>query len=219
MTDAQLPARRRSDDALDVREAKFVSLYFENPNGTNAALAAGFGNTPGSASVQATRLLGRAKIKAALAAKQAKFMQRYEVTPDRLIREFAKIAFSNTDDFVAIQADGSVIVDFGTATREELAALASIEVDEYMDGRGDGAARVKKTKFKHYDKLKALQELAKLARMYPAEQIDHSGQVQHLHAHAHKIDIASLEPEQRQQLRGVLLALKSQAGDTVEEES
>lgn len=211
------------NDVLDPREARFVSLYFENPNATQAYLAAGFQCTVKSAGVMASRLLAKTRIAEAIEKKKAKFAQRYEVTPDRLIREFAKIAFSNTDDFVAIQADGSVIVDFGTATREELAALASIEVDEYMEGRGEDAVRVKKTKFKHYDKLKALQELAKLARMYPAEQHEHTGPngmpMQHMHAHAHKIDIASLEPEQREQLRGVLLALKHQAGDKAEEEA
>lgn len=204
-------------DVLDPREAKFVALYVENPNGTRAALAAGYGSNERVAGVQAVRLLARAKIQQAIAQREAKFLQRYEVTPDRLIREFSKIAFSNTDDFVSIQADGSVIIDFGTATREELAALASIDSEEVFEGKGEDIARVRKTKFKHYDKLKALTELAKLARMYPAERTEltgaDGGPIQTANLHAHKIDIASLEPEQREQLRGVLLALKSQVSE------
>ena len=101
----------------------------------------------------------------AIAREQAKFLQRYEVTPDRLIREFSKIAFSNTDDFIAIQDDGSAIVDFSTATREQLASLAAFEAEEYTEGRGKDARLVKRNRFKNYDKLKALSELAKLARM------------------------------------------------------
>jgi len=203
------------NDVLDPREAKFVSLYVENPNGTNAAIAAGFGNTPGSSAVYATTLLKKPKIQAAIAKQQAKFLQRYEATPDRLIREFSRIAFGNVENFIAIQDDGSVVIDFATATRDELAALASIESEEEL--RDDGAARVRKTKFKHYDKLKALTELAKLARMYPAERTEltgaDGGPIQSASLVAHKIDIASLEPEQRDQLRSVLLALKAKSED------
>lgn len=65
------------------------------------------------------------------------------------------------------------------------------------------------------DVINALKELAKIARMYPAERTELSGpdgtpiQTANLNATAHKIDIASLEPEQRDQLRQVLLALKA----------
>jgi phage terminase small subunit len=65
------------------------------------------------------------------------------------------------------------------------------------------------------DVISALKELAKIARLYPADRTELSGpdgtpiQTANLNATAHKIDIASLEPEQRDQLRGVLLALKA----------
>ena len=58
--------------------------------------------------------------------------------------------------------------------------------------------------------------LAKMARLYPAERTELTGadggpiQSANLHATVHKIDIESLDPEQRQQLRTVLLALKAQ---------
>jgi len=201
-------------ERLDPREQRFVDLYFENPNGTQAVLAAGFKFTRGSAGVYATKLLKRGRIQRAIAEKSAKFLQRYEVTPDRLIREFSKIAFSNTDDFVAVQPDGSVVIDFGTATREQFAALASIETEEVLEGRGDDRVNVRKTRFKNYDKLKALSELAKLARMYPAERTEltgaDGGPIQSASVNInHTMDIASLEPEQRDQLRSVLLAIKA----------
>ena len=54
-----------------------------------------------------------------------------------------------------------------------------------------------------------------MARMYPAERTTGCGDggpiaAANLNATAHKIDIAALEPEQRDQLRQVLLALKAQ---------
>jgi phage terminase small subunit len=100
---------------------------------------------------QSDRLIGEGRVggrslamRRAIAREQAKFLQRYEVTPDRLIREFSKIAFSNTDDFIAIQDDGSAIVDFSTATREQLASLAAFEAEEYTEGRGKDARLVKR---------------------------------------------------------------------------
>ena len=73
---------------------------------------------------------------------------------------------------------------------------------------------MKAPKIRMHDKLKALDMLAKMARLYPAERTELTGTggapIAHMHAHAHKIDIASLEPEQRDQLKGVLLALKAQ---------
>lgn len=213
---------RATRDVLDPRETKFVSLYVENPNGTRAALAAGYGSSEKVAGIQASRMLARPRIQREIAARQAKFLQRYEATPDRIVRELAKIAFSNTDDFVQVQADGSVIIDFGTATREEMSALAQIETEEVLEGRGDDRVNVRKTRFKHYDKLKALQELAKLARMYPADRTELTGadggpiQTASLMAHA-SIDIEALEPEQRDQLEAVLLALKAQNGEPDDE--
>ncbi|MGZ5900822.1 MAG: terminase small subunit [Reyranella sp.] len=158
----------------------------------------------------------------AIAEKQAKFLQRYEVTPDRLIRELSKIAFSNTDDFVAVQDDGNVVIDFGTATREQFAALASIETEEVREARGDDRVSVRKTRFKTHDKLKALTELAKLARMYPAERTEltgaNGGPIKSASVNVnHTMDIASLEPEQRDELRQVLLAIKAQASESEEQ--
>jgi phage terminase small subunit len=64
------------------------------------------------------------------------------------------------------------------------------------------------------DVLKALTELAKIAKLYPALQTELSGPnggpIQSASVNVnHTMDIASLEPEQRDQLRQVLLALKA----------
>jgi hypothetical protein len=73
---------------------------------------------------------------------------------------------------------------------------------------------VKAPKIRTHDKLKALDMLAKMARLYPAERTEltgaDGGPIATANLHVHKIDIASLEPEQREQLRSVLLALKAQ---------
>jgi hypothetical protein len=140
----------------------------------------------------------------------AALFDRYAVTSDRIIRELALIGFGNIDDFVAVQADGSLTVDFGTATREQMASLKSVEIDERMiDGAAAGVRRVKITLS---DKRQALMDLAKIARMLPADRHEHSGPGGGPIAfdtnvkEEHKIDIEAMTLEEREQLRTLLLA-------------
>lgn len=139
----------------------------------------------------------------------AALFDRYAITSERIIRELALIAFGNIGDFMAVQDGGSAIVDFGTATREQMASLKSIEVDERMiDG---AAAGVRRVKISLNDKRQALMDLAKIARMLPADRHEHSGPGGGPIAfdanvkEEHKIDIEAMAPEQRDQLRELLL--------------
>ena len=130
-------------------------------------------------------------------------MARLDFTPSRIIAEIAKVAAVNTADFVTIDEQGQPHIDFANVKRRHLAAIASVENTD------------KGVKYKAHDKLKALDMLAKMARLYPAERTELTGAdggpiaTANLNATVHKIDIASLEPEQRDQLRQVLLALKA----------
>jgi phage terminase small subunit len=188
----------KRNTTLDPRHERFIALYIQNPNATRAYIAAGFTTNVKSAGVQGHRLLKMPRIRAEIAKRQAEFLQRYEVTQERIIAEFAKLAFSNIADFTQVQADGSLKIDFSAAKREQLAALASI--DEVLDSEGRRGNR-----FRVHDKRGALIELARLARMYPGDRVEISGAVEH----QHRIDIESLGSEEREKLRQVLLSLKS----------
>ena len=56
------------------------------------------------------------------------------------------------------------------------------------------------------DKRQALMDLAKIARMLPADRHEHSGSIENIVKPEHKIDIESMAPEEREQLRTLLLA-------------
>lgn len=190
------------NDVLDPREQRFVELYVETSNATRSALAAGYGRNYQNAGVYANRLLKKARIKDAVDRRNAEIMAKLDFTPSRIIAEIAKVAAVNTADFVTIDEQGQPHIDMSGVKRRHLAAIASIENTD------------KGVKYKAHDKLKALDMLAKLARMYRAERTEltgaDGGPIQSATLNVHKIDIASLEPEQREQLRGVLLALKAQ---------
>jgi phage terminase small subunit len=189
------------------KQRLFIEAYLIHKNATKAAIAAGFSER--SANNQGTRLMANDAIRAEIEARLASTLDRYAVTSDRIIRELAKIGFANIGDFIAVQDGGSAIVDFGTATREQMASLKSIEIDERtIDG---AAAGVRKIKISMSDKRQALMDLAKLARMLPADRHELSGPGGSAIAFdvnvkdEHKIDIESMDPEARAQLKALLL--------------
>jgi phage terminase small subunit len=186
----------------------FIEAYLIHKNATKAAIAAGFSER--SANNQGTRLMANDAIRGEIEARLASTFDRYAITSDRIIRELAKIAFANIGDFIAVQDGGSAIVDFGSATREQMASLKSVEIDERtIDGAAPG---VRKVKISMNDKRQALMDLAKIARMLPADRHEHLGPGGGSIAFdvnvkpEHKIDIEAMAPEEREQLRETLLA-------------
>ena len=185
----------------------FIEAYLVSKNITKAAIAAGCKER--SAHAVGWKWFNKTEIRAEIEARLASTLDRYAVTSDRIIRELALIGFGNIEDFVAVQDDGSLAVDFGTATREQMASLKSIEIDERtIDG---AAAGVRRIKISLSDKRQALMDLAKIARMLPADRHEHSGPGGGPIAFdanvrpEHKIDIEGMSPEEREQLRETLL--------------
>ena len=157
------------------RQRLFIEAYLVSRNLTKAAIAAGCKER--SAHAVGWKWFNKTEIRAEIEARLAATLDRYAVTSDRIIRELALIAFANIGDFIAVQAGGSAIVDFATATREQFASLKSIEIDERtIDG---AAAGVRRVKISMSDKRQALMDLAKLARMLPADRLEHSGSIEH----------------------------------------
>ena len=183
------------------KQRLFIEAYLVSRSLTKAAIAAGCKER--SAHAVGWKWFNKAAIRAEIEARLASTLDRYAVTSDRIIRELALIAFANIGDFIAVQAGGSAIVDFATATREQIASLKSIEIDERtIDG---AAAGVRRVKISMSDKRQALMDLAKLRRMLPADRLEHSGSIEHVVPEEHKIDIESMAPEEREQLRTILL--------------
>lgn len=75
------------------------------------------------------------------------------------------------------------------------------------------AVPIERVELKGGDKLKSLELLAKLQKMFPGDRVEISGPgggpIEHVVNANHKIDIASLDPDARQKLKEALLALKA----------
>jgi phage terminase small subunit len=205
----QLPRMRFTS-----RQRLFIEAYLVSRSLTKAAIAAGCKER--SAHAVGWQWFKKAEIRAEIDRRMAALFDRYAVTSDRIIRELALIAFANIGDFIAVQAGGSAIVDFATATREQMASLKSVEIDDRTIA--GTAAGVRRIKISMSDKRQALMDLAKLHRMLPADRHEHSGSIEHVVRPEHTIDIEGMAPEEREQLRTLLLNAVGGQGKAIDVE-
>ena len=97
---------------------------------------------------------------------RAEQAERIQVDADRVLRELCLIGFSNMADFVVAYEDGTATLDFSNMSRDQAAAIQEFVVDEYMDGRGEDARPVKRTRFKLADKKGALVDIGRHLGMF-----------------------------------------------------
>jgi hypothetical protein len=134
-------------------------------------------------------------------------VDRYEVRPDKIIKEMALLAFSSLDDFVAFTNDNQAVIDFEGVTRDQMAGVTEI-VSEELRCR-DGSTAGVRTKIRLADKRAALMDLAKLINMLQPDRVEHAGTIEHEHKHAHVvINPRDMTPKQRAQLKAVLLSIE-----------
>lgn len=74
------------------RQRRFVEEFALNGNATQAAIRAGFSEK--AASVQGSRLIANANIALAIRRRRAAASKRIEISADRVLNEYAKIAFN-----------------------------------------------------------------------------------------------------------------------------
>lgn len=144
---------------MDARRKKFIDEYLVDLNGTQAVIRAGYSEK--GASVQGARLLANASIRAEIEKRKAELSQRTLITAERVVGRLAEIGFADMADFMQVTEDGDAVLDMSALTPAQTAAIQEITTEVYMDGKGDQAERVKKTKIKLHPPIPALQLLGK----------------------------------------------------------
>lgn len=152
----------KSKDELTDNEVRFCDAYLVDFNGTKAAIAAGYSKK--TAAQQASRLLTKVKIQAYLQSKKAKIANKLEITQERTMQEIARLAFS---DIRKIFNGSGGTIDPKYLDDDTASTVASVEVFEEFEGRGDEREQIGVTKkVKLWDKTKALEMLAKHFKIY-----------------------------------------------------
>ena len=115
-----IPAAQPVEKPLTAKQNLFVIEYAKSGNGIKSAVTAGYSErTAGS---QAATLLGRLKIRRALRDEQDCNAKRTRITAARILREYARIAFTNKTDFLdeagQLLMPSEWTVDMGHAVQE-----------------------------------------------------------------------------------------------------
>lgn len=143
---------------LTEKKKRFAQEYVVDLNGTAAAIRAKYPER--SARSRASKLLAEPEVQAYVQDLQAEKAKRCEISADKVLSELAKIGFANMADYIQVSG-ANIFVDLSKMTRDQAAAVSEITVEEYMEGRGEAAREVKRTKFKLSDKRAALCDLGK----------------------------------------------------------
>lgn len=134
----------------------FVQEYLIDFNVTRAAKAAGYSEK--TAHVTGHYLLKDPKVQAAIQDAMQARIERTQVTQDRVVKELAKLAFSDMRNFARWGPGGVELKDSRTLSDEDSACVAEISQVDTQYGVN--------LRFKLYDKSKALEMLGRHLGMF-----------------------------------------------------
>src|SRR4051794_11202190 len=160
----------RDDNGLTAKQAAFVRHYLLTMNATEAAKLSGY--SAKTAKTIGSTLLTNVNVAAAVKSHRERLADRYDVKLDRVVRELARIAFSDVLDFTKPGPDGYPVLDFSALTPDQSAVLQEVTVEEFKDGRSD-KRQVRGIKIRKESKIAALELLGKYLGMFK-EQVNHS---------------------------------------------
>src|SRR5208282_5119583 len=121
---------------LTLKQARFLEEYLVDLNGKAAAIRAGY--SPKSAEVQASQLLRNSKIRVALEDAMQARSKRTQVTADRIVADYARIAFANMRDYWPRKGE---TIDLQRLDQDRMAAVEEIIMDERAYARASGSSK------------------------------------------------------------------------------
>ena len=142
-----------SGGVVNTRQSLFAEFYALCLNATQAALDAGY--SPKTAYSQGQRLLKKVEIQDIVSNKQIEKLAANNITAERILEEYRRLAFNDITDMIQIRPGVVLIKSTDELTPDQRAAIASIkQTDKGM------------IEVKFYDKTKALDALAKYRGLF-----------------------------------------------------
>lgn len=159
---------------LTTKQRLFADDYVITHNATQSYMKIYKVKKEETAKVNASRLLTKANLKEYIENKLKPQFDKYEITQERILKEYAKIAFLNPKKL--FQDDGS-LKGIHEIDDDSIAAINGIEVQELFAGSGKEREQIGTLrKLKIVDKKGALDSLAKIQGMF-IDKIEHSGKL------------------------------------------
>lgn len=148
---------------LNPQEELFVAEYLTCFNIIKAARAVGYDKETANTKAHAWLHLDGPKPQIARAirtAVQAR-INRLNITADVVIAELGRLGLANMGSYFKTTADGTPYFAFDDLTENETAAIKSLTIEEFKDGKGENARDVRRVKLELHDKKGPLLALAK----------------------------------------------------------
>lgn len=150
------------EDTLNPKQQRFVEEYLTDLNATQAAIRAGY--SARSARVTSCRLLAQANIALAIQRRRTQVSERLDVTVERVLKEFARLAFFDPRKLFSEDGRPIPVTDLDDDTA---AAIAGLEILEEYEGSGADRTLIGHTKkYKISDKRGSLDSLARYLGMF-----------------------------------------------------
>lgn len=154
---ARSTSSRVDNDGLTAKQRLFVEEYLVDCNASQAAIRAGY--SPKSAPVQGHENLKKPNIQKAVHEAMQARIHRTQMTQDEVLAELAQMARSDMGDFLTVNKEGDVFLDLANMPNGASRLIREITQEIYLEGMGEDAREVKRTKLKLHDKLGALKLL------------------------------------------------------------
>lgn len=142
---------------LTPQQWRFVQEYLARLNATEAYKQAGYKAQGNAAESAASRLLRNVKIIAALQGERERLGNALEITPERVLLEYARLAFVDMRQLSAWGPEGVRLHHSEDLTEDVTRAVAEVS----QETRRFGDAETVNVKLKLHDKKGALDALAK----------------------------------------------------------
>lgn len=152
----------RKANKLTDKERLFCHEYLKDGNAGEAARRAGYSKN--NLHHIAWETMQRPHVRDYLNTLQQKQAHKLNITAERILSEYARIAFSDMKQFLN---PGNEIKDVSELDEDKTAAVESIQSDIRHDG-GDSQGYTEKVKLKLHNKLEALNALAKNLGLFEA---------------------------------------------------
>lgn len=144
---------------LTERQRAFCRELITGASATEAARQAGYSHS--YADRQAKQLLEKPQVAQELARLREKVEKSAIMTAQETLEELSKLGRANLLDYFRLTSEGDPVIDLSNVTPEQAAALVEIQVEDYLEGRGEDARQVRRIRIKMADKKGALDSLAK----------------------------------------------------------
>jgi len=150
-------------------------------------------------SVKASRLHKSPSIQNRISEIRQALAVRTTITQQKVLEELAKIGFANYGDFIKINEDGQTTVDVNSLTKDQMAAIAEMQVDTTKDGK-------QRVRVKLHDKRAALMDIGKHLGMF-REKVEVSGPNGGPIQTQNSLEVSLLAKEERDMLRQILMTM------------